>query len=53
MADPLRTTMRNRCDEIRQKIAARKGKPGFASNVEVLETTLAEMERLLAAEGEE
>lgn len=50
MADPLRTALEQRCKEIREKIAKRKNQAGTAENVAVLETTLNELERLLAAD---
>jgi len=51
--DPLRAAMEERCKDMREKIAKRKNQAGFASNVEAMETALAEMERLLnATKGE-
>lgn len=53
--DPLRVAMEQRRDEIKEKIAKRKNQAGFAQNVELMETMLNEMERLLALppEGEQ
>lgn len=51
--DPLRAALEQRCKDIRDKIAKRKNQSGFSANVEVLETTLGELERLLATEGEQ
>jgi hypothetical protein len=52
--DPLRTAIEARAKDIRAKIAARRGKGGYAQNVEHMQTVLAELEQLLATpEGEE